>query len=264
VPALVFGIPGDTITAVVIGVLYVKGMNPGPTLFLFNPQNIYAIFIIFILANIIMIPLGWAAMKIGKQILRVPRAVLMPCILAFCIVGAFATNNAIFNVVVMLIFGVLGFFMERTKSRSPPAFWALSGRDAGGQLRDLHDQGRRKPARLFRPPDRGGPRRLHDPGLGLAPHPARAESAAGAAAGSVTVRSWEALPQEQRLAPAGRVRLYDLQLGGATNAARVGRALILPSGASRAANRSARGPYRLIPIYLTPVVMRRLLRAKAA
>jgi putative tricarboxylic transport membrane protein len=112
VPALVFGIPGDTITAIVIGVLFIHGMNPGPTLFIFNPQNIYAVFLIFILANVLMIPLGFLAIKLCRQLLRVPRRVLMPVILAFCVVGAFATNNAVFNVGVMLAFGVLGFFME--------------------------------------------------------------------------------------------------------------------------------------------------------
>ncbi|GBD49546.1 tripartite tricarboxylate transporter permease [Methylopila sp. Yamaguchi] len=112
VPALVFGIPGDSITAVVIGVLYIKGLNPGPTIFINNPQMIYAVFIIFILANVAMIPLGWAAIKAAKQILRVPRNLLMPAILAFCIVGAFATNNAAYGVVLMLGFGVLGFIME--------------------------------------------------------------------------------------------------------------------------------------------------------
>ena len=131
VPALVFGIPGDTITAIVIGVLYVKGMNPGPTLFLFNPQNIYAVFIIFILANLLMLPLGWGAIKIGKQLLRVPRSILMPCILAFCVVGAFATNNAIFNVGIMLTFGVLGFFMEENDIPLAPC---ILGIVLGGML----------------------------------------------------------------------------------------------------------------------------------
>lgn len=112
VPALVFGIPGDSITAIVIGVLYVKGVNPGPTLFLTNPQTIYAIFLIFILANLVMVPFGWGAIKLAKQILRVPPKILMPAILSFCIVGAFATNNASFDVSVMLVFGVLGFIME--------------------------------------------------------------------------------------------------------------------------------------------------------
>jgi TctA family transporter len=112
VPALVFGIPGDSITAIVIGVLYVKGVNPGPTLFLTNPQTIYAIFLIFILANLVMVPFGWGAIKLAKQILRVPPKILMPVILSFCIVGAYATNNASFDVSVMLVFGVLGFIME--------------------------------------------------------------------------------------------------------------------------------------------------------
>ena len=112
VPALVFGIPGDTITAIVIGVLYVKGMNPGPTLFMFNPQTIYAVFLIFILANLIMIPLGWGLIKFSKNILRVSKQVLMPLILIFCIVGAFASNNAVYGVTIMLIFGVVGYLME--------------------------------------------------------------------------------------------------------------------------------------------------------
>ena len=70
IPALVFGIPGDSITAIVIGVLYMKNMNPGPTLFLENPQFIYAVFLIFILANLLMLPLGWLAIKSAKQILQ--------------------------------------------------------------------------------------------------------------------------------------------------------------------------------------------------
>lgn len=112
VPALVFGIPGDSITAIVIGVLYLKGLNPGPTLFLNNPESIYAIFFIFILANIAMVPLGLAAVKAGTSLLRVPRRVLMPIILMFCVVGAFAVNNSVYGILVMLVFGVLGFLME--------------------------------------------------------------------------------------------------------------------------------------------------------
>jgi TctA family transporter len=112
VPALVFGIPGDSITAIVIGVLYLKNMNPGPTIFLNNPEYIYAVFIIFILANLVMLPLGWAAMKGAGYVLRIPRRILMPCILMFCIVGAFAINNSVFGIVVMLTFGILGFIME--------------------------------------------------------------------------------------------------------------------------------------------------------
>ena len=113
IPALVFGIPGDSITAIAIGVLYLKDMNPGPTLLIHNPQNIYAVFIVFILAQLLMLPLGWMAIKVAKQILRIPASVLMPLILLFCIVGSFAINNTLFGVTVMLVAGIVAFFMER-------------------------------------------------------------------------------------------------------------------------------------------------------
>jgi TctA family transporter len=113
IPALVFGIPGDSITAIAIGVLYLKGMNPGPTLFVNNPQNIYAVFIVFMLAQLLMLPLGWMAIKVAKRILRIPANVLMPLILLFCVVGSFAINNSTFGIVIMLLAGVLGFAMDR-------------------------------------------------------------------------------------------------------------------------------------------------------
>jgi TctA family transporter len=112
IPALVFGIPGDSITAIVIGVLYMKGMNPGPTVFLQNPQFIYAVFIIFVIANLLMLPLGWAAIKGAGKLLRAPRRILLPVILLFCIVGSFAITNSPYGILVMLIFGIVGWLME--------------------------------------------------------------------------------------------------------------------------------------------------------
>lgn len=133
VPALVFGIPGDTITAIVIGVLFLHGLNPGPTLFIFQPENIYAVFIIFILANILMVPLGYAAIMMSRPILKMPRRVLMPLILAFCVVGSFASNNTVFNVGVMLVFGVMGFFMEENDIPLAPC---ILGIVLGGMVED--------------------------------------------------------------------------------------------------------------------------------
>jgi putative tricarboxylic transport membrane protein len=121
IPALVFGIPGDTLTAIVIGVLYMKNLNPGPTLFTQNPQNIYAIYILFIFANLIMIPFGWATIKVAKRILNVPREVLMPIILVCCIVGAFGMNNAAFDIGIMLIAGVVAYILEENDFPVAPA-----------------------------------------------------------------------------------------------------------------------------------------------
>ncbi len=121
IPALVFGIPGDSITAIIIGVLYMKNMNPGPSLFTTNPQNIYAVFLIFILANLIMIPLGILCIKAARRILKVPRNILMPVILMFCIVGTFAINNSIFSVGVMLVAGLVAYVLEANKFPIAPA-----------------------------------------------------------------------------------------------------------------------------------------------
>src|SRR5216684_3208999 len=125
IPALVFGIPGDSITAIVIGVLYIKGLNPGPTTFIDNAASIYAIFIVFVLANLLMLPLGVAAIKCAKQMLRVPRNVLMPIILLFCIVGSFAINNSIFGVVLMLAFGLVAYVMEENGFPVAPAILGM-------------------------------------------------------------------------------------------------------------------------------------------
>ncbi len=112
VPALVFGIPGDSITAIVIGVLFMKGLRPGPMIFQQQPELIYAVYISFIIANILMVPFGYLAIKLSGTILKVPRNILMPAILMFCIVGSFAINNSFFDVGVMLAMGILGYFFE--------------------------------------------------------------------------------------------------------------------------------------------------------
>ena len=113
VPALLFGIPGDTITAIAIGVLYMKGLNPGPTLFTEKAGSMYALYIVFLVANLLMIPLGIAMIRLSKNVLRAPRAAAMPLILLLCAVGAFAIGNNPFAIVIVAAFGVVGFVMER-------------------------------------------------------------------------------------------------------------------------------------------------------
>ena len=112
IPALVFGIPGDSITAIAIGVLMMKNMAPGPTIFVNAPENVYALFLVFVIANLLMLPLGWAIIKIATRVLSVPRRVLMPIILVFAIVGSYAINNSLFDIGVMLAFGLLAFVLE--------------------------------------------------------------------------------------------------------------------------------------------------------
>jgi len=113
IPALLFGIPGDTITAIAIGVLYMKGLNPGPTLFTEKASSMYALYLVFVIANIIMIPLGIMLIRASKYVLRAPRSLIMPIIMVFCAVGAFgAAGNNLFAVLIVAAFGILGYMME--------------------------------------------------------------------------------------------------------------------------------------------------------
>ncbi len=113
VPALVFGIPGDSITAMVIGVLLMKNIKPGPEIFQAQGSLVYSICFIFLLANLVLLPIGLLAIKIGGYVIRTPRRVLLPVILLCCVIGSYALENEYFDVGVMLAMGLLGFLLER-------------------------------------------------------------------------------------------------------------------------------------------------------
>lgn len=108
-----------------IGVLLMKGITPGPMVFTTEGALVYAIYIVFILANLIMIPLGWIAIRSAGKVLSVPSSVLYPLILIFCIVGSYAANNSLFDVGVMLAMGVIAYFLEKNEFPTAPLILAL-------------------------------------------------------------------------------------------------------------------------------------------
>ena len=114
IPALVFAIPGDTITAIAIGVLYLKGMNPGPAVFINNADLVYAVFLVFMLANLLLLPFGWIAVRLAKIVLGIPRDILMPALLILAIVGAFAIDNDFSGVWIMLLLGMVAYVLEES------------------------------------------------------------------------------------------------------------------------------------------------------
>lgn len=125
IPATVFGIPGDAISAIVISVMFIKGINPGPTLFMNQPATIYTIFAIFFLANIAMVPLGIMMVRAFGAVLRLPPVYITPLILLFCIVGAFSVENTMVAVAMAAIFGVLGWFLAANDIPLAPAILGL-------------------------------------------------------------------------------------------------------------------------------------------
>jgi putative tricarboxylic transport membrane protein len=113
IPALVFGIPGDSVTAIAIGVLYMKNLKPGPEIFETQGTLVFSLYWVFILANLVMIPIGLAAIRVGGWAMRIPRNVLLPIILMLCIVGSFASSGGLFDVAIMGAFGLIGLVCER-------------------------------------------------------------------------------------------------------------------------------------------------------
>ena len=112
IPGLFFGVPGDAITAIAIGVLFMKGLTPGPQLFRDQPTMFAAIVLIFFVANLLLIPLGFLTIGLFRYILRIPRRVISPIILVFCVVGSFAIENSTYGVSIMLVMGILAYLLE--------------------------------------------------------------------------------------------------------------------------------------------------------
>ncbi len=112
VPMMTLGIPGDAVTAIMIGALFIHGLNPGPMLMIDRPEMFWFIVGALLAANAFVLLFGLTGIRIFTKIVEMPRAVLIPLILLLSIVGAFAVNNSVTEVYWMLGFGVLGYFMK--------------------------------------------------------------------------------------------------------------------------------------------------------
>jgi putative tricarboxylic transport membrane protein len=112
IPMLTLGIPGDAVTAIMIGALFIHGLNPGPMLMVEQPNMFWFIVSSLALANCFMLIFGLTGIKAFVKIVETPRAVLLPVILLLSIVGAYAVSNSLTDVYWMLGFGVFGYFMK--------------------------------------------------------------------------------------------------------------------------------------------------------
>ncbi len=114
IPALSLGLPGDTITAIVLGVFLMKGITPGPLLFEQQPDLLWSLYLTFIVANVLLLPVfGFFTARIASYLLRVPFSILLTAISIVCIVGAYAINNNVFDVWIMAGMGLLAFILRR-------------------------------------------------------------------------------------------------------------------------------------------------------
>jgi len=115
IPLIAMGIPGSVIDAILIGALMIHSIQPGPTLFLTNADIVWGMIAACLLANILMYILMTTSVKHIAGLMYLPRSFVLPVVMVFCVIGSYALNNTMFDVWVMLGFGVIGFLLERAK-----------------------------------------------------------------------------------------------------------------------------------------------------
>jgi len=125
IPALVFGIPGDTITAIVLGAMLMYGLTPGPLVFQNERFLVNQIFSVAIISQLFLIVIGFLGIKAYTRIFRFPRNVVLTAILVFSMIGGYALRNSLFDVGIVLVFGLVGFLMEKVEMPLPPLILGL-------------------------------------------------------------------------------------------------------------------------------------------
>lgn len=113
IPLLALGIPGDVITAVILGAFMIHGLRPGPILFEQNLPMIYALFMGILLSSAYLLLVGKIAIRFFSRVATVPNRILYPIVLVLCVYGAYAVNNNLFDILVMLLMGLVGYSMLR-------------------------------------------------------------------------------------------------------------------------------------------------------
>jgi putative tricarboxylic transport membrane protein len=113
IPLLTLGIPGSAGTAIMLGAFLIHGLKPGPLLFIQQPVLVYSIFVGMFLANLSIIILAKLFIRYFSKVIELPYNILGPGIIIFCVVGTFAVRNNFGDVWIMMIFAIIGFFMER-------------------------------------------------------------------------------------------------------------------------------------------------------
>ncbi len=125
IPMLTLGIPGDSVTAVLLGALIIQGIQPGPLLFSESPEIVYPVFAGMILSNIALIIIGLLVVKPISFIATVKKPLLASFLLIFGIVGAFASSGSMFDVGVAIVFGLIGFVMTKYDFPVAPTVLAM-------------------------------------------------------------------------------------------------------------------------------------------
>lgn len=112
IPMLTLGIPGDAVTAIMIGAMYIHGLNPGPLMMKESSDVFWYIIGAMFVGNLFLLILGFTGIRLFTKIVEIPKYILMPIIIILSVVGAFSINNSLMDVYWMIAFGILGYLMK--------------------------------------------------------------------------------------------------------------------------------------------------------
>ncbi len=125
IPLLTLGMPANAVMALLLGALMIHGVRPGPMLIQENPDIFWGVVTSMYIGNVMLLVLNLPLIGIWVRLLKVPYSILFPLILFFCFIGAYSLNNNIWEVIVMIIFGILGYIMRKFKYEAAPFVFAF-------------------------------------------------------------------------------------------------------------------------------------------
>ena len=125
IPLTVFGIPGDTVTAVMLGAFIAQGLTPGPLLFVNDAPLVYSLFASLVISNVLLLVVAYFGIRVFSRITEIPPTVLYPVVAALCLAGSFAVNSSASDVVLTIVAGMVGYLMLKLRMPTPPLVIAM-------------------------------------------------------------------------------------------------------------------------------------------
>lgn len=120
IPMLTLGIPGDAVTAIILGALIIWGLQPGPSLFLDSSKLVNTLFAGFFVASVMTLVVGFCLANVFVRIEKLPKKYLLPCIFLLCCVGSYSIQNSVFDVFVAIFFGIAGYYLTNNGYNGSP------------------------------------------------------------------------------------------------------------------------------------------------
>ena len=112
IPLVTLGVPGALTAAVIMGAFLIHGLRPGPMLMIEQPQMIYGLFVLLLISDILITAVALPVIAMARRLVRIPRMYLFPLILVLCVIGTYGTNQSVFDIKVMVLFGIFGYFLK--------------------------------------------------------------------------------------------------------------------------------------------------------